>query len=154
MRQRECFHPDGAFADFVLGDLLECAVGFDAVGAEAVVGLAGDVEELAEFVDGERARHAFAGGMADQLEPAVLRVYLKPNDAVTASGFKTRGDIAIGDVEIFRIGRQVQIRGGDGSGEPFRLGDDVLHGREPALLGVPLPRTDAGLLAFVSGVGD
>ena len=29
--------------------------------------MAGDVEELAEFVDGERARHAFAGGMADQL---------------------------------------------------------------------------------------
>jgi len=45
--------------------------------------------------------------MADQLELAVLRVYLKPNDAVAAGGFKTRGDIAIGDVEIFRIGRQV-----------------------------------------------
>ena len=92
--------------------------------------------------------------MADQLELAVLRVYLKPNDAVAAGGFKTRGDIAIGDVEIFRIGRQMQIGCGDAAGESFRLRDDVLHGRELALLGVPLPRTDAGLLAFVGGVGD
>ena len=118
------------------------------------VSLAGNVEKMAEFIDGEGSRNALTREGAQALQLTRLRMNSKPDNAVPSLGGFSLSHVAVGEVEETSVGCHVEIGRRDTSPKAVGLCDDVLDRLEHSFFRLPLPNADAGRVTFMRGVGD
>ena len=126
----------------------------DAEGGEFVGVLASDEEEVAGFVDAEGAGGVFGGEGADGGEFAGFGVNFESGDgALLGFAFGAFGVVAVGDVDEFAVGGDVDV-GGSSSFFRVAFGEcaEALFEGEFTGFEISVPKADAAA-SFVGGVG-